>query len=66
MKMKVRVESIECDGYAKCVRIAPSLFVMNSENVAVVLVENDLSAEQLKLAKMAATMCPSKAIHLTE
>jgi len=64
--MKVRVEAIECDGYAKCVRIAPSLFVMNNENVAEVLIQDDLSEEQLKLAKMAAIMCPSKAIHITE
>jgi ferredoxin len=64
--MKVRVEAIECDGYAKCVRIAPSLFVMNSENVAEVLIPDELTDEQLKLAKIAATMCPSKAIHLTE
>lgn len=64
--MKVRVEAIECDGYAKCVRIAPALFVMNSDNVAVVLLPDDLTEEQLKLAKVAATMCPSKAIHITE
>ena len=64
--MKVRIEPSECDGYVKCVRIAPSLFAMNNANVAVVLVEGDLNEEQLKLARMAATMCPSKAIHLYE
>ena len=64
--MKVRVEASECDGYAKCVRIAPALFVMNSDNVAVPLIETDLTGEQLPLAKLAATMCPSKAIYLDE
>ena len=64
--MKVRVEPTACDGYVKCVRIAPALFAMNNANIAVVLVEGDLNEEQLKLAKMAAAMCPSKAIHITE
>ena len=64
--MKVRVEATQCDGYVKCVRIAPALFVMNSENIAVPLVEGDLGEEQQKLAKIAATMCPSKAIRLIE
>jgi ferredoxin len=64
--MKVRVEAVECDGYAKCVRIAPALFVMNTDNVAVPLIEGDLNTEQLPLAKIAATMCPSKAIHIDE
>lgn len=64
--MKVRVEPAECDGYVKCVRIAPGLFAMNNANVAVALVQGDLNEEQLKLAKMAAAVCPSKAIHLSE
>jgi len=64
--MKVRVEAIECDGYAKCVRIAPALFAMNSDNIAVPLIEIELSDEQLQSAKIAATMCPSKAIHIEE
>jgi ferredoxin len=64
--MKVRVEPVECDGYAKCVRIAPALFVMNSHNVALPLIKGDLNSEQLQLAKIAATMCPSKAIHIEE
>lgn len=64
--MKVRVEPNECDGYVKCVHIAPTLFAMNNMNVAVALVEGDLNEEQLKLAKIAAAMCPSKAIHIIE
>lgn len=64
--MKVSVDALACDGYAKCARIAPSLFRMDEINVAVVLVDTDLTEVQTKLADMAAKMCPSKAIHLNQ
>lgn len=64
--MKVIVDAIACDGYVKCLRIAPTLFRMNDRNVAVPIVEGELTPEQLKLAEMAAKMCPSKAIQLTD
>jgi (2Fe-2S) ferredoxin/ferredoxin len=62
--MKVVVDELLCDGYGKCERIAPDLFSINEEGVALVLIVDDLCPEQLVRARAAANLCPVNAIKL--
>ena len=64
--MKVRVDEVLCDGYAKCERIAPDIFRMDDDDLAHVLVEEISDEAQMQRARMAARMCPSKAILLSD
>lgn len=64
--MKAVVNESICEGYGKCVRIAPDIFKMDAAGIAQVLVEGDLKPEQMERAKAAAVLCPTKAIALVE
>lgn len=61
--MRLVVDELACDGHGKCERIARDLFKME-QGVARVLVEGELTAAQIPVAKVAVQMCPTKAIHL--
>jgi (2Fe-2S) ferredoxin/ferredoxin len=60
--MKVVVDSNLCDGYGTCERVAKELFKLHDEGVAHVIVEGDLSPEQIESAQAAINVCPVNAI----
>lgn len=60
--MKVRVDEDKCCGFAACLTAAPDLFDIDSDQIAVVLVEGDLAAHQEAAACSAAEACPTDAI----
>ena len=63
--MKLAVNALLCDGYGKCERIAPNLFMLNEDGVAQVLVQDELTPEQIAEAQAAINLCPVNAIVLT-
>jgi len=65
-KMKATVDEVTCEGYAKCERIAPEIFKMDDQNIAHVIAETIEDTDQIQRARMAAQMCPVKAILLSE
>ena len=61
--MKLVVDSLLCQGYAACEAIAPTLFQLDAENVAVVL-KPPQTPEEIDLAEGAVRACPRHAIRL--
>ena len=57
----VAVDRTLCVGFAECVKVAPTVFRLDEENVAVVLDPESVDAETLRTA---AEACPVDAITL--
>ena len=64
--MKIVVDSILCEAYGKCERIAPDLFQLDDEGIAYVVVAGHLTDEQFERARGAVNLCPVGAIRLAE
>ena len=62
-KYKIKIDRDLCIGAASCVALAMKTFALDSENKAIVLSEDEDSAEAIKLA---AESCPTKAIILED
>jgi ferredoxin len=61
--MKVTVDRELCIGAANCVAIAPSVFQLDAENIAVI---NDEHGATEELLWQAAEACPTNAITLED
>ncbi|MFE1801625.1 ferredoxin [Streptomyces sp. NPDC059517] len=61
--MKIRVDRELCEGNSVCVALAPALFDLDDDNMAVPMVENP-AAEAMAEAERAANGCPREAIAL--
>ena len=61
--MKLAVDRLLCQGYASCEAIAPTLFQLDTENLAVVLKRPE-TAEEVDQAEQAVRACPRQAIRL--
>ena len=61
--MKLVVDGLLCQGYAACEAIAPALFRLDAENVAVIL-KAPQTSEEIALAGNAVRACPRHAIRL--
>lgn len=66
LPMKIVVDSILCEAYGKCERIAPDLFQLDDEGIAYVVAPGDLTEEQLERARGAVNLCPVGAIRLSD
>ena len=64
--LRLIIDKLTCDGYGKCARIAPDLFRLAENGIASAVVDGDLDPAQLTRAKIAAQLCPVKAIGLAE
>lgn len=63
--MKVTVDEAKCMGHGQCELAAPSLFEIDDEGIARVLIENP--GESLReQAETAAKRCPEEAIRITD
>ena len=64
--MKITVNSYACQGHARCRALAPELFALNDEDLAVLLIAGDIPAELEEKARLAAQRCPELAIEIIE
>ncbi len=62
--MRLRLDSEACQGHGRCYTLAPDLFDSDDEGYAVLLVDGELSPEQLGAAQLAVDNCPEFAISL--
>lgn len=63
--MKVYVDRSKCEGYVNCVDAAPTVFEMDEEDKAIVLIENP-GPELYEAVRKAARLCPVDAIIIEE
>lgn len=63
--MNIRVDEDKCCGYAACLSVAPELFDLADDNIAVVLNPTP-GAELQGAAREAAGTCPTEAIVIEE
>ena len=61
--MKVRIDRELCIGISNCVAVAPSVFQLDKENIAVVI--DPTTVDEKKLYK-AAESCPQNAVILED
>ncbi|MCY4386578.1 MAG: ferredoxin [Desulfurellaceae bacterium] len=64
--MKINLNSYACQGHARCHALAPELFGLNDEDLAVLLIDGDIPAELEENARLAAQRCPECAIEIIE
>ena len=64
--MKIRLTPYACQGHARCHALAPELFGLNDEDLAVLLIAGDIPAELEEKARLAAQRCPEFAIEIIE
>jgi ferredoxin len=63
--MKITVDPDRCVGSAYCQRIAPAIFDLGDDGIAVVL-DGDVAGPQAAAAREAEADCPSMAISVEE
>jgi ferredoxin len=61
--MKITVDRTKCEGYAKCVQVAPKVFKLDAKMIAEII---DSKADTDEKILFAAKLCPTKAIALEE
>lgn len=61
--MKITVDRGKCEGYGKCVQVAPKVFQLDEKFISVVIDAKGDSDEKIVVA---AKVCPTKAIILEE
>lgn len=61
--MKIKVDRDLCIGAAPCVAIAPTVFELDDEGIAIVIDEKGADDDTIKLA---AEACPTRAVFLFE
>ncbi len=64
--MKINLNSYACQGHARCHTFAPELFGLNDEDLAVLLIDDDIPAELEEKSRLAAQRCPEFAIEIIE
>jgi ferredoxin len=61
--MKVTIDRAKCEGYGKCVQVAPKVFQLDEKFISTVIDAKGDTDEKIVLA---AKVCPTKAISLEE
>ena len=64
--MKIRLTPYACQGHARCHALAPELFGLNDEDLAVQLLAGDIPAELEEKDRLAAQKCSEFAIEIIE
>lgn len=60
--MRIHLDNERCQGHGRCYTLADDLFGYDDDGYATVLVDGELSPEQLEKAQLAAANCPEYAI----
>jgi len=61
--MKIIIDRTKCEGYAKCIQVAPKTFKLDAKMIAEVIDAKAYTDEKILFA---AKLCPTKAIALEE
>ena len=64
--MRIKLDNEKCQGHGRCYSLAPRLFESDDEGYAVLLVDGELSPEQMEAAQLAVDNCPEFAISITD
>jgi ferredoxin len=64
--MKITLTPYACQGHARCCALAPELFALNDEDLAVLLIAGDIPAELEEKSRLATQRCPEFAIEIIE
>jgi ferredoxin len=64
--MRVSVIEDKCCGYATCIGIAPEVFDVDSDQIAIVLIDGEVPANLRGCVLEAAEACPTDAIVIEE
>ncbi len=63
--MRVKVEQSKCHGHNRCVALAPDVFDVDDEGLAVVILD-PIPPEQEKSVRRAELACPERAIAIED
>jgi ferredoxin len=63
--MKIIVDYDRCEGYGRCVEIAPEIFALNDDGQSYVVAER-LEAEMRPQIEQAVRLCPRQALALVD
>ncbi len=64
--MRVSVDPVACVGHGRCYDVAPALFEDDEEGYSVVRGDGAVPPGQAEAARLAARLCPERAIMLAE
>lgn len=64
--MRVSVDASACMGHGRCYDVAPELFEDDDEGYSVVRRDGLVPGHQADAARLAARLCPERAVTLTE
>ncbi|MDN3353679.1 ferredoxin [Actinomadura sp. DC4] len=64
--MRVRIDSEHCHGHGRCYDLAPGVFGDDEEGYGKVLGDGVVPPGEEHDARLAASNCPERAIHLSE
>ena len=63
--MRVKIDKDKCQGHNRCVALAPDVFDVDDEGLAVVMLE-EIPADQETRVRRAELACPERAISIDE
>ena len=63
--MHVKIDKDKCHGHNRCVALAPDVFDVDDEGLAVVMLE-EIPADHEKRVRRAELACPERAISIDE
>ena len=63
--MRVSVDGSACMGHGRCYDVAPELFEDDEQGYSVVRPDGLVPARQADAARLAARLCPERAVRLT-
>lgn len=61
--MKVVVDRELCQGHGQCIDVAPEVFMMEDDGIAIVIVE-EIGEKLLSKVEVAVSRCPADAIKI--
>jgi len=64
--MKIVYNQWACQGHGRCFELAPELFNLDDEGLAIPLIEGEIPSEHEEKARLAAQRCPEFAIEIDE
>ena len=63
--MRIKVDKEKCHGHNRCVALAPDVFDVDDEGLAVAMLDS-IPAEEEKKVRRAELACPERAITIEE
>ena len=63
--MRVKIDKDKCHGHNRCVALAPDVFDVDDEGLAVVMLE-EIPADHEKRVRRAELACPERAISIDD